>query len=345
MSKAVVMGAGAVGARVARLLASERSLDAIVVVDNDFDRANEVAESIGSPVLALGLPAWPEARRKRFEESCEDADVVMLCGEEDHVSFATIALDAGAHVVSVADDADVVESLLSLQEYAQLKDRLLVVGAGFSPGLTCLLAIHAARDFDSVDEIHVAKTGTGGPACARAHHKALRSEARDVRNGEWETHPGGTGRELYWFPDPVGGLDCYYAELSEPLLLQQRFAQATRITARVSATRRDQATKWLPMMRSPHPEGLVGAIRVEVRGNIGDQRSVTILGVLDRPAIAAASMAVVVAIQILSGNLKQRGSLGVASLVEDSVPYLQELKTRGVKAAVFDGRAVGGHHA
>ena len=50
-------------------------------------------------------------------------------------------------------------------------------GAGFAPGLTCVLAAHGAARFDQVDEIHVAKSGTGGPACARQHHRAARPRA------------------------------------------------------------------------------------------------------------------------------------------------------------------------
>ena len=42
-----------------------------------------------------------------------------------------------------------------------------------------------------------------------------------------------------------------------------------RVTARVAASRRDRLTARLPMLRPPHPEGLIGAVRVEVRGGQG----------------------------------------------------------------------------
>src|SRR3546814_6619520 len=75
----------------------------------------------------------------------------------------------------------------------------------------------------------------------------------------------GSGRELCWFPDPIGAEDCYRAELPDAVLLVPHFPLVDRVTARLSATRRDRITAHLPMLRKPHPEGLVGAVRVEVR--------------------------------------------------------------------------------
>ena len=49
----------------------------------------------------------------------------------------------------------------------------VVLGAGFAPGLTCVLAAHGMSWLDTVEEIHVSKVGTGGPACALVHHRAL----------------------------------------------------------------------------------------------------------------------------------------------------------------------------
>ena len=86
------------------------------------------------------------------------------------------------------------------------------------------------------------------------------------RDGRWQSEPAGSGRELCWFPDPIGGLDCYASSSAEPTLMVAAFPTARRITARLAATRRDKATTWLPMLRPPHPEGLLGGVRVEVRG-------------------------------------------------------------------------------
>ena len=191
---------------------------------------------------------------------------MVLASPHRHRASAELALEHGAHVVSVCDDPAEVRALLGLDAEARERALSVVVGAAFAPGLTCVLARHAVAGFDSVDEIHVASLGTGGPACARHHHAALSGDAVDWRDGAWRRRAGGSGRELCWFPDPVGGADCYRAGMSDAMLLVPAFPGVRRVTARMAASRRDRLTAWLPMLRRPHPEGALGAVRVEVRG-------------------------------------------------------------------------------
>lgn len=336
--RALVYGVGAVGARVARQLASTVDLTELYVIDADADTAQQVATSIGAPAKPASIAALRlESRVARFAELCSGLDLVVLTAPADQAQLAHQALRDGAHVVSVSDDVDTIEELRALDTVARERGRLLLLGAGFSPGLSCLLARHAGSQFDVVDEVYVAKYGTGGPECARQHHRSLRSEAAEWRDGSWQRRHGGTGRELCWFPDPVGGQDCYWGALPDVSLLLPAFPGVVRAAARIAATRRDQMTKWLPMLRRPHPEGLLGAIRVEVRGWVGTQREVVIYGALDRPAVAAATVAAVAGQWAAEGRLDGVGALGLAELMADPVPMLHELAERGVRAAAFEG--------
>ena len=92
------------------------------------------------------------------------------------------------------------------------------------------------------------------------------------------------------------------------------------------------------MLRRPHPEGGLGAVRVEVRGRRGPARDVVVLGAMDRPGVAAGAVAAVAAARAASGGLSRVGAAGLGELVEP-VPFLAELARRGVKAAVFEGSA------
>jgi hypothetical protein len=255
----------------------------------------------------------------------------------DHARYARRLLDASCHVVSVSDELADVDALLALDPLAVAAGRSVVVGAGFSPGLTCLLAVHGAATLDVVEEVHVAKLGTAGPACARAHHRALGADALDWRDGRWRERRGGSGRELCWFPDPVGAQDCYRASAPDARLLVPAFPQVRRVTARVQATRRDRLTARLPMLRRPHPEGSVGAVRVELRGRRGSAHEVVVLGAMDRPGVASGAVAALSAVWAGGGRLRRSGAGGLAVLVEP-LPMLTELARRGVKAAVFEGR-------
>jgi hypothetical protein len=92
------------------------------------------------------------------------------------------------------------------------------------------------------------------------------------------------------------------------------------------------------MLRRPHPEGVVGAARVEVRGVRQGTRAVEVLGVLDRPGVAAGAVAALAALAAAGGELARTGAAGLAELAEP-LPLLRELRDRGVKAATFEGVA------
>lgn len=326
----LLVGAGLVGARVGRHLISaaegdDLALDRLLVADRRAKRRDAVARSLGARAEAV---ADPKVRR---------ADLVVLASPAaTHPHLARRAVRAGRHVVSVADGVAPVEAMLDLDAEAYERGVVVAVGAGFAPGLSCVLARHAANAFDAVDEVHVAHHGTGGPACARQHHSALRGIGLDWRDHAWRRRPPRSGRELSFFPDPIGGADCYRAALPDALLLVPEIPGVTRVTARMAATRRDRLTVGLPMLRPPHPEGLIGGLRVEVRGRRGQVRDTLVYGSVDRPALAAGTVAAVTARWILAGRTTRPGAAGLAGLV-DPVPFLHELARVGVTGAVFDG--------
>ena len=323
--RVLVSGAGAVGARAARYLVADGDTEAVLVHDSDRKRQAAVVASLGERASAVDEP------------DPSDVDLVLLAGPAPrHVAVARTAVAAGRHVVSVADSMVAVEGLLDLHAEARERGVVVAVGAGFGPGLSCVLARHAAGELDTVDEVHVAHHGTGGPACARQHHGALRGVGLDWRDHAWRRRPPGSGRELCFFPDPIGGSDCYRAGLPDALLLVPAFPGASRVTARLAATRRDRFTAGLPMLRPPHAEGRIGGLRVEVRGRRGQARDTVVLGAVDRPAVAAGTVAAVTARWVATGRALTTGAAGLASLVE-SLPLLHDLARAGVRAAVFEG--------
>ena len=251
------------------------------------------------------------------------------------MDLAAEAINHGCHVVSTSDSAPETEALLQLDGQARSNEVALILGAGFAPGLSCLLARHGANKLDSVDGISVSKHGTGGPACARQHHRACKQPAYDWVDGAFVTRPAGSGRDLVWFPDPIGARDCYRASLPSPLLLKRMFSDATRITARVSGTRRDRLTAQMPMLRPPHKDGGPGAIRVEVRGTALGAYQTIVFGVTANPSAASALVAATAA-----RNIVDRQCLpGARGLAEqgDPVPWLDAIRAQGIKIVTFQG--------
>lgn len=324
--RVLLVGCGIVGVRATRQLLAVPGVTSLVIDDLRVGHVDDVVASMGGATEALGRRTWSEIA----------PSLVILAGPAGHGELVARALTLGAHVVSGSDAIDDIKAISKLDGLARSSSLSVIVGAGFAPGLSCVLAKHGAVEFESVDEIHVAKTGTAGPACARQHHEALKSDGIDWRDGEWVAKPGGSGRELCWFPDPIGGADCYRAALPDPLLLHAAFPLAARITSRMSATRRDRLTSRLPMMRQPHAEAGPGAIRVELRGVRQGISDAVIFGCMDRPSVAAGAVLAVAAGTIANGTVLRTGVGGMAEMVEPA-PVLLDLAARGVKCARFDG--------
>lgn len=327
--KVLVQGVGAVGARAARYLVANDDVTDVLIGDTNPRLRTAVAASLGSRAQAVDDADDPAG---------VDVDVALLATPAHHQpELARQLLAGGRHVVTTADSITAVRALLDLDAEAKERGCAVVVGATFGPGLSCVLARHAASLFDSVDEIHVAHHGTGGPACAHQHHNALRGRGLDWRDLAWTRRPPGSGRELSFFPDPIGGADCYRAALPDALLLVPAFPGVSRVTARQAATRRDRLTAGLPMLRRPHPEGRIGGLRVEVRGRRSQLHDTVVLGAIDRPAVAAATVAGLAARWVGAGRVEP-GAKGLASSV-DALPFLHDLSEAGVRAAVFEGAA------
>ncbi|MFM7508574.1 MAG: hypothetical protein ACKO5A_03375 [Actinomycetota bacterium] len=330
----VVVGAGVLGARVTRELLGLNSdgtpaVDRLTLVGRRPARLAELSGPNGTPVRMIEADEPPA-------DVLGEADVVVIArAARDQLSVATRAVSAGAHVVATSDDLEECRSLLKLSSVAISAGRSVAVGVAMAPGLSCLLARHAMALFDGVDEIHVARVGAGGPSCARQRRRALRGTGVEYRDGEWLERPGFSGRELVWFPDPIGGADCYRAALADPVLIVDAVFGLRRASARLAASRVDRGTFWMPMFIGPPAEGAPGAVRVEVRGQRNGERHDVVYGVFDRPAVAGAATAAVAALAAARGDLPH-GAHGLAA-VDNPVVMLRELARRGVRAATFVG--------
>jgi len=266
-------------------------------------------------------------------------DLVVLSQPAPHLEVAERLLAHGTPLVSISDDLDDLRALLALDEMAVRHDAALVIGAGMAPGLSGLLARSLAAQLHTLDELHVAIHGTAGPSCARQHHNALGDTALGWHDGEWIEPPGGSGRDLVWFPDPVAAHDCYRAALGDPLLLHHTFPQAIRIAARVSATRRDRLTARMPMLSPPHASGNIGSVRVEARGADVDGGRVTVIaGAAGHTGDLAAAVCAAVVLQMLDHRLPPGVHIpGGASL--DGLDLLHHATELGVRVQEFTGVA------
>jgi hypothetical protein len=313
-------GLGVVGLRVARELVSTPGVDTVLVRSARKGRVDTVQSSLGSSVRT-----WDD----------QIPDLVVLCGlPGTHVAEAGQWLPRGIPVVSVSDDPADVAALLEMAPIARHHDTTLLVGAALSPGVSCLLARHAADALDEVSEVQVAMVGAAGPGCVRHRQRLTVEHGTELRDGEWVEATAGSAKMQAWFPDPIGARDVAKGNFVEPLLWQRLFPSATRITARGAIERSDRIWGVIPRPGPRANEAEPGAVVVEVHGTSAGVVQTVVYAVLDRPATATAALVATVAPLLVVGEVAP-GAHGTAEVIEP-LPALKELARRGVKAATFD---------
>jgi hypothetical protein len=306
MRRIWVIGGGVVGRRIARFLA---------------DRPAGIINS----------------REPRELDHLGEGDVVVIASGGRHAPLAAEVITRRASVVTVGDDLDDCRQLLELEDQARTAGVSLVVGAALSPGLSGLIVRSMLPRLETCTEVHIAMHGTAGPACARAYHRSLSGWSPTWRDGEMTSAPGGGGRELLWFPEPVGPQDCYLAEIASPLLLHRSLPDVRRISVRRSARRRDRVTARLPMMKAPHSEGGLGALRVELRGvdHRGEQVSL-VRGVAEQVGTASAAVASVFTEAVADGLLHPGLVLAGDPVVAEH-RLLHRVVARGIRLQEYSG--------
>ncbi|MEX0665551.1 MAG: hypothetical protein WD598_12400 [Acidimicrobiia bacterium] len=331
MSTVLLVGAGAVGARAGRQLVDTSGIDQVFVADREPERSEAVAELLGPTASVV---VWPPAGIAEV-----DAVAVALPGAAA-LSVARAAVSARRPVAAVSDEEVAIAALLALDAPARDAGVAVIAGCALVPGLSEVLARHAANDLDAADEVHVARAGAAGPECVAALRRIRRVRALEWRDDTWRSERR-LGPQLVWFPDPVGARECDVAP-SGVALMRDAVPGARHASVRV-AEPPVRNTLMALLGRRPLDNGW-GAARVEVWGWRGEARESIVYGVIERPAVAAGTVLAVTAAR-LAGALptitfaaEPIGAGGLGTFVTPA-PFLAELARRGVKAAAFEGAA------
>ena len=152
--KIAVVGAGMVGAAIARLLCAEPRVNSVNVIDRNGFALEELSDRLESPKL----------RTHRVKIEQEMSIVGLLKGTDvlisalpfkQNVKLTGIALSLGAHYVDLGGDDTTYAEELGYQAAAMAAGRWVVPNCGLAPGLTNILAMHGFESFDSVESIRI----------------------------------------------------------------------------------------------------------------------------------------------------------------------------------------------
>ena len=153
--KILVLGAGRMGhGTVFDLVHNSPDVTAVTVADFDLAKAQNVAKIVGTDKITP----------RQIEASDYAAVVDLMRGHDSAVScvnywyntsLSTASIETGTNFCDLGGNNYVVDEQLALDQQARDADINIIPDCGLAPGMVSILAMHGAKNFDSVDEIHI----------------------------------------------------------------------------------------------------------------------------------------------------------------------------------------------
>lgn len=146
-------GSGAVGQPACQILAADERVSEIMVAGRNLEAAQRVASELAGKGTAVQVDAADERQLASLAAGCDI--VVNTAGPDFKVPLPAVraAIAAGTHYCDVGADWPMTERVLSLDADARAAGVTVVPGIGIAPGLTNLMAMHAAGQLDETEEV------------------------------------------------------------------------------------------------------------------------------------------------------------------------------------------------
>jgi saccharopine dehydrogenase (NAD+, L-lysine forming) len=283
--RVLVVGAGGVGAAIARAAAETEVLERVVVTDLDLSRASAAVERCADARFAAqALDASNTAAITELAHR-ERVDVVLnACDPRLNPSIFAAAFDAGCHYLDMAmtlsephperpyEEPGVMLGAAQFDASDRWKEQglLALVGMGVEPGLSDVFARYAADHlFAEIDRIGV-RDGSDlviegydfAPTFSvwTTIEECLNPPLVWEHDRGWFTTPPFSEPETFVFPEGIGPIECVNVEHEEVLLIP-RAVTCRRVTFKYGL-----GDEFIEVLRVLDKTGLAATEPVRVRG-------------------------------------------------------------------------------
>jgi len=291
--RVLVVGAGGVGAAVARIAARREFVESLVLADLDPDRASRAAVAAGSERVSATSIDASDTDAVVSLAMASRADAVLNATDPRFVMpVFTGCLRAGVTYLDMAmslsrphPDRPYEQTGVKLgdEQFAmagewEARGALALVGMGVEPGLSDVFARYAADHlFAEVDEVAVRD---GADLVVEGHpfaptfsvwttiDECLNPPVVWERERGWYTTEPFSEPEVFDFPDGIGPVECVNVE-HEEVLLVPRSVDARRVTFKYGL-----GAEFVEVLRVLHKVGLDRTDPVTVPGGTVSPRDV-----------------------------------------------------------------------
>lgn len=235
--KAVVLGgAGDMGSQAVRTLAGDERVHQLVVADYRLAEARLVASEFPGRAVARFVDA---SEGSSLRQVLEGADVALNCiGPFYRFArpVAEAAIAGRVPMADICDDHDGLQRVLELNDRARAAGISMITGIGWTPGISNLLAVEAARGMQPPIDVRIAWVGTAadskGVAVVKHLLHAIDGAVPMFENGAPTQVSARSGREVVEFPPPIGRATVTFCGHPEPLTLPQAIPGARTVTVK-----------------------------------------------------------------------------------------------------------------
>jgi len=156
-------GSGSMGQVAVKTLLAGSYFDQLIVADVNLERANSFVRSLKDERVSAQPIDVQDT--KALEELMSNVDLVVNTtgpfyrfGE----GIVRAAIKTGCSYIDINDDSSPTKKILQLDAEARKAEVIILIGMGASPGVTNILARHAANQLDEVDYIQTVWGHVGG---------------------------------------------------------------------------------------------------------------------------------------------------------------------------------------
>ncbi|MCX5996516.1 MAG: saccharopine dehydrogenase NADP-binding domain-containing protein, partial [Chloroflexi bacterium] len=155
MKKIIVLGgAGVMGAEAVRQLIKRTDAE-IVIADSSAKSLKRIAAELGNRVSVVEIDVDDHAALVKLLKGTDVAVSTIGPFYKFSNRLVKACIDAGVHFLDIDDDFDSTRESLELDDEAKKAGITAIKGCGASPGITNIIAKHAADKLDKVDDIRI----------------------------------------------------------------------------------------------------------------------------------------------------------------------------------------------
>lgn len=216
--KLTVIGAGAIGAAIARTLQQRPDVEVVQVCDARAKQLQALQDDLGSTkIRSFQVDARDVFVLRSIVQGSQC--VIASVPPEHYPGLATLCLSLGVHYLDLGGSDAVVDRLLALDEEARAQGVLVVPNNGIAPGLVNVLCLEAVAQFDEVDaaqlrvgDVPVDPAPPFNFTVAWSPEKLIEDYTNPVQlieDGQVVQQPPLTHVEHLFFAEPYGRLEAF----------------------------------------------------------------------------------------------------------------------------------------